>query len=119
MTESQKRILYQLIGKKINGYISEVKKIRQIDLARNLKISRSSLSNVLSGNRQLSLHLLYDISRILNIEPTDLLPTIEELNEYFNVENQQFHKMLEQKGISQSSQATILKIINQTKEEKQ
>lgn len=116
MTDSQKEILYKLIGEKISWYILNVNKIKQIALAQKLGIGRATLSNVLSGTRQISFHLLVDIAKELGTEPITFFPSSEDLDRAFVNKDIQIDKILEQKGVSGETQAAILNLFNKLKD---
>ena len=111
MTESQKNILYKLIGDNISRYL-KMKNVKQSDLAIKLDKNKASISNIISGNRQVSLHFLIDIALELNIEPSLLIPSSEELKVIFEEKSTSMNKILENKGLSDTDQNTILNLIN-------
>lgn len=119
MNDVQKDILYKLIGNKISNYLSEVKNIKQVELLKMLDIkSRATLSNILSGKRQISLHLLVEISQKLNIEPSALFPTLTEISSKFSENNNAINKLLNDNDISDSDREAIFKIINSNNSQK-
>ena len=71
--------LYKLIGKKIKNRRNELN-INQSTLAKELEVSRSTISNIEVGRHQIPLYLLYKLSNILNIEVSILLPKFEDIN---------------------------------------
>ena len=114
--DSQKKRLYQLIGEKIGRYITEIRELKQTEFAKRIGMNRATLSNIIAGRQQVSIHLLMNIAEELKVEPSTFLPTIEELNETLRDSKIQYNKILSEKGISKSSQNTILNIINQKNE---
>jgi transcriptional regulator with XRE-family HTH domain len=111
VTESQKKILYKVIGENISRYL-KMKNVKQSDLASKLDKNKASISNIISGNRQVSLHFLIDIAIELNIEPSLLIPSSEEIKVIFEEKSTSMNKILENKGVSDTDQNTILNLIN-------
>ena len=116
MNKTQQTVLYKLIGHKISEYLTKTKGIKQVQLAESLDITKSTLSNVLSGKRNLSLHLLVEISQELEIEPKELLPTLTEINNALNEKQKNIEHILQNEGISANDRNTILNIINSNNE---
>lgn len=111
MTESQKEMLYKLIGNNVYRYITQVKSIKQVDLAGKIGVSRATLSNVLKGKRQTNIHLLVDIARELNVELTTLIPSLTEINSTFSEIENKVEQQFTKNEISDSDKATILNLI--------
>ncbi|GGD40682.1 hypothetical protein GCM10011514_00950 [Emticicia aquatilis] len=80
MKEEQKKQFYMLIGENIVRYMKQnnIKQSQLLEKLEDVK-SRSTLSNILSGKRQISLHLLHDISIIINVNINLLIPSTNEL----------------------------------------
>lgn len=82
--------LYKIIGLRIKEARHRLE-YSQEDLAQKTKISRASISNIELGRHQPPLHVLYDISSVLNFDLQLLLPTISEVEkqistkEYSNI----------------------------------
>lgn len=70
--------LYKIIGLRIKEARHRLE-YSQEDLAQKTKISRASISNIELGRHQPPLHVLYDISSVLNFDLQLLLPTISEV----------------------------------------
>lgn len=111
VTESQKLILYKVIGDKISRYL-KLKDVKQSDLAIKLEKNKASISNIISGKRQVSFHFLIDIATELNIEPSLLIPSSEEIRLIFEEKSPSLNKILEDKGLSDTDQNTIFNLIN-------
>lgn len=70
---NQPEVDYALIGARI-ALFREAAQLSQADLAHQLGLARSSVTNIESGNQRLPLHTLYRIGLFLGVEPVDLLP---------------------------------------------
>jgi len=72
MIKSEKIYLYECIGERIkelrqkSGFSQEV-------LGKKLELSRASVVNIEKGRQQPSIHLIIDISRILNVDINQIL----------------------------------------------
>lgn len=89
-----------------------MKNVKQSDLASKLAKNKASISNIISGNRQVSLHFLIDIALELNVEHSLLIPSSEEIKVVFEEKLTSMNKILENKGVSDTDQSTILNLIN-------
>lgn len=83
MTEQEKMLLYNRIGKKIREF-REKEKIKQTDFAKMLEISRASVVNIEKARQHPPLHLIFDIARVLKVKITDLIPTMEKQDDKQN-----------------------------------
>lgn len=84
MQKEEQKYLYELIG----NQIKELRKkavFSQEDLANKLNLSRASIVNIENGRQHPSLHLLIDLTRILNVSLDTFLN--EELLKEFNNKN--------------------------------
>jgi DNA-binding XRE family transcriptional regulator len=79
MTEQEKRLLYNQIGKNIRG-ARENLKIKQTDFAKLLEISRASVVNIEKARQYPPLHLIFDIAKALKVKVTDLVPEPESID---------------------------------------
>ena len=73
-----KEALYKIIGDRIKSH-RESLNISQLQLSKNLDISRSSISNIEVGRHQVPLYTLYDIAKDLKIDVNELLPSYDEV----------------------------------------
>jgi transcriptional regulator with XRE-family HTH domain len=73
-----KEALYKIIGDRIKSH-RESMNISQLQLSKNLDISRSSISNIEVGRHQVPLYTLYDIAKDLKIDVNELLPSYDEV----------------------------------------
>jgi transcriptional regulator with XRE-family HTH domain len=55
----------------------QAKGLSQAEVAPGVGLSRTSIANIERGRQRLSLHLLMEFARVLEVEPADLLPPIE------------------------------------------
>jgi|SRR5215510_7677916 len=72
--------LYKLFGQKVKK-IRERKKLSQAVVAKEVGLSRTSITNIERGHQHVSLHLLYELSRVLGVEIVELLPERTDLVE--------------------------------------
>ena len=78
MTDQEKKLLYNQIGKNIRS-TREKLKIKQTEFAKILEISRASIVNIEKARQHPPLHLLFDIARVLKVTTTDLIPDAESI----------------------------------------
>ncbi|MEC7264683.1 MAG: helix-turn-helix transcriptional regulator [Bacteroidota bacterium] len=71
--------LYLLIGERIKQARIELD-IKQKDLASEIGINRTSISNIEKGRHQPPLHIIFKICQFLSIEIYSIIPSLEELN---------------------------------------
>ena len=55
----------------------KVRGLSQADIAPGVGLSRTSVANIERGRQRMSIHLLMDFARVLNVEPCALLPTLQ------------------------------------------
>jgi transcriptional regulator with XRE-family HTH domain len=72
-TRSDHQLLYSQFGR-ILAEARNKKKMSQEVLARELGLSRTSITNIEKGRQPVQLHTLYQISQLLSVELKDLLP---------------------------------------------
>ena len=72
--------LYKLFGQKVKK-IRERKKLSQAVVAKEIGLSRTSVTNIERGHQHISLHQLYELGRVLGVEVVELLPERGELIE--------------------------------------
>lgn len=73
----QESKLYEIVGERIRmARRSCTPLVRQEDVAKRSdgQLSRSSVANIEAGRQGVTLHQLYRIAEILNVEPSVLLP---------------------------------------------
>lgn len=75
LQNDQIKALYVILGRRIKEE-REKAHFKQAPFAQHLQISRASLVNIEQGRQRAPLHILYEISRILNISIADLLPDL-------------------------------------------
>jgi transcriptional regulator with XRE-family HTH domain len=68
--------IYETVGTLIRN-AREKKGINQEELARQLKLTRTSVSNFERGRQHIQLHTLYQIAEILEVQIIELLPALE------------------------------------------
>jgi len=73
--------LYEVIGTRLRE-VRERRRPRftQEDLARAVKLERSSISNIESGKQRAPLHILYHICAVLGADIADVLPSTTEVS---------------------------------------
>jgi transcriptional regulator with XRE-family HTH domain len=72
-TRSDHKLFYRQFGR-ILAEARNKKKMSQELLARELGLSRTSVTNIEKGRQPVQLHTLYQISQLLSVELKDLLP---------------------------------------------
>ena len=65
--------LYKFVGKRIRA-VRETRKVSQERLAKLIGLTRTSITNIESGNQKLLLHTLVEIAKQLHVSAMDLLP---------------------------------------------
>jgi transcriptional regulator with XRE-family HTH domain len=83
MDENSKRKIYKTIGEKIKK-IRKGKKSQQ-ELADNLKITRTSVTNIEMGNQRVQIDTLWHIAELLGVSIHDLLPTQKEIGTVYEL----------------------------------
>ncbi len=84
MAEIKKELLYEKLGlaikeaRKSYSAGKNSKNISQQWLGDKLGLTRTSITNIESGNQHPSLNLIYEICIILNIDLISILPSIQE-----------------------------------------
>lgn len=69
-------VLYRTIGERVRAERGRVG-LSQTELARGLRLSRASVSNIEAGRQRFPLHALYMLAEALGCEPQALLPPQE------------------------------------------
>ena len=82
MDEHTRIKLLKLIGKKIQ--ISRKGKLTQEQLAKELKLTRTSVTNIEAGNQGVQVDTLWQISDILGVSIQELLPTKDEMGTVYD-----------------------------------
>jgi len=70
--------LFQFVGTRIRA-LRNSKAMRQDFLATRVGLSRTSVTNIEKGRQKILLDQLYAFAQALEVEPTSLLPSMEEL----------------------------------------
>ena len=70
-----------MIGGRIKSNRESIN-LSQLELSEKLHISRSSISNIEVGRHQVPLFTLYEISKELNVNIKDLVPTFDEVTAF-------------------------------------
>lgn len=65
--------LYQAVGRRVRQ-AREGRRMTQEALAKRIKMTRTSITNIERGRQKLLLHTLMDIASALSVEPSVLLP---------------------------------------------
>ncbi|SRR5258708_4447435 len=82
MDEHIRTKLLKLIGKKIQT--SRKGKLTQEQLAKELKLTRTSITNIETGNQGVQVDALWQISDILGVSIQELLPTKDEMGTVYD-----------------------------------
>ncbi len=70
--------LYEFIGKRLQRKRSSLG-MTQAELAKEIKLSRTSIANIEAGNQNAPLHVIYELCSILGLKPSELFPSLEEM----------------------------------------
>lgn len=54
----------------------KAKGVSQVEVSKSVGLSRTSVANIERGRQRLSLHLLMEFARVLEVQPCDLLPAV-------------------------------------------
>jgi len=106
--------LYIIIGERIRNRRKELK-YKQEQLANNIGINRTSISNIEKGRHQAPLHLLYKISIFINMDIYDLIPTKDEIiRQDFVEESTSLYNLLDKnRGLSENSKNDIEQLLKE------
>lgn len=72
--------LYSFIGEQLKTH-REKQGLTQGDLAGLVGLERTSITNIEGGKQKLPIHVLYGVCRALSVNPSDVLPRIEDVSE--------------------------------------
>ena len=81
----------KLIGSRIKSLQKE-NKMSQEELANKLGISRSYFSKIENGQRDLSIEIMQKLCKVFNMSMDEFLETIEEKDNYLEIETKNFSK---------------------------
>ena len=70
--------LYELIGQRLKQKRARAG-LTQSDLGIKVNLSRTSIANIEAGQQNAPLHVIYDICMNLQIQPQELLPSLDEM----------------------------------------
>jgi len=90
--------------------------ITQIILAQRVGLSRTSIANIEAGHQSPPLGVLYQICKVLRIEPREIIPTFDELGESPREFAKSFVDRIENLGGDKSAQALKAIFGEETKE---
>lgn len=68
--------LYAQIGKRIQRKRASLG-LTQLELAKDVGLSRTSVANIEAGNQNAPVHVLYEICVVLQLRPADIFPEID------------------------------------------
>lgn len=80
MTNQEKEKLYKQIGENIRVRRNEMG-LTQMDFSKKVGLSRASIVNIEQGRQHPYIHLLWDISEVLNVNIQQLIPLKKDLLE--------------------------------------
>lgn len=78
--EMSETTLYRMIGERVKARRLALE-MSQSQLADAIGMLRTSITNIETGRQKTPIHVLYKICGVLGIEATELLPTLEEINQ--------------------------------------
>lgn len=76
MTEQEQKSLYSAIGLKIKEF-RQKRELNQEAFAQLLNLTRASIVNIEQGRQRVTIHMIYDICKITNVNFTDILPELQ------------------------------------------
>jgi len=112
--------LYRVVGRRIK-LLRQKKNITQAQMAEKTGISRSSLSNIESGNHQASLHNLYLIFNVLEEPLQAYLPIYGEILDQINSssEDVKLAEDLKNQNLDEKSKKSIEEFIKKMDDDNQ
>lgn len=110
-----KNSLYSIVGKRIQE-IRKGNNVSQQEMAEFLNLSRTSISNIENGRHPIFLHHLYTIAQKFSVPLEKILPSVFELNNAKELQENDWVNILKDKGIQ--SQSTIDNLLNIIKSKK-
>lgn len=102
LTKEEQGLFYIRLGARVKS-IRRKSKIKQETLAKALGFSRISIVNVEQGTQKIQIHTLIELSNILNVSLTELLPSLPVNSETSAISNKIISKVNQE--VSQSSQS--------------
>lgn len=82
MEKNTSQKLYKIIGEKIRAFRQG--KMSQQQLANNLNLTRTSITNFETGNQRIQIDTLWKIAGFLDVTIQELLPTKEEVGTLYD-----------------------------------
>lgn len=76
----EENALYKAIGERIKACRTQAR-VTQKQLADEIGVERTSITNIESGLQKLPIHQLYRICQALKVDPFDLLPSVEDVQQ--------------------------------------
>jgi len=77
------KLLYKALGKRLKSLRESQQsargRITQADLAQDVGLERTSITNIERGNQKVSLHVLYRICNALQVPISEVLPPLSDL----------------------------------------
>lgn len=65
--------IYVAIGENVRHYRKQAK-LSQLELSRQVDLTRASIANLETGRQRILLHTAFDLARALNVSVDDLVP---------------------------------------------
>lgn len=76
-------LLYKEVGIKLRA-CRKARRLSQINLAKQVGVERTSISNIELGNQKATLAFLYNVCIVLDVELGELIPSIKSVNSLAN-----------------------------------
>ncbi|WP_158259094.1 helix-turn-helix domain-containing protein [Flagellimonas meridianipacifica] len=105
-----KEAIYKIIGERIKSQ-RESLNISQLKLSEKLDISRSSISNIEVGRHQIPLHVLYEISRVLELDTKEFLPTYGEIVSFATSEIADYSNFLKSSKLKEEQKEKLSDVL--------
>lgn len=97
MTERERQRLYRRIGERVQEQREDAP-LSQEKLGDLVGLSRSSIVNIEKGRQRPPLHRVWEIAETLEVNPSDLIPSLEEVKSPEDVDPELEERIIEEIG---------------------
>lgn len=95
--------IYKTLGENIQKARNKAN-ISQEELAKSVKLVRTSITNIEKGKQKIQIHTLYQIAFALSVSIDDLLPEL-------NTIAPDVHQLLNQQSLEQDTKEAVLRVL--------
>ena len=103
-------VLYAEIGQKISA-VRKLHKDSQDTLAVKVGLKRSTVSNIEVGRLQITLHLLYRIAQIYNLEVYELIPKVNAIACKVSLQYEDLNEKLKDQDVGEKTMFEIKELL--------